>query len=170
MIDRILEAKRIPSASLYAVVVEIYYQWKVRRQMYSGTTPISWDVIRDYCSPVIQSSFGKQDPLFLHIYALALAHLGEWSQANALYGQLRQANIPPHILWIPRDYLLHETGGVRTVQGIMRSLENREFFFCEDLQSDFHVDKKDRWPRTGETAHAAIQFSFSGPTAVNWHQ
>ncbi len=115
-IDRIKDAGKIPSPALHAVLVQVYYHWKVRRQLYSGSTSIDWAFIRDNCVPIVQSTAGQQDPLYIHIYALALAHLGEWQQANALYQQLRRANLPQHILWVPRDYLLYDTGGVRTVQ------------------------------------------------------
>ena len=108
----------------------------------------------------------RQDPLFKHIYALSLAHLGNWSDSNALYGQLRSGDIPPHILWTARDFFLNEAGGVRTIQGMMRLGANREFIYVEELETDFHVDRKVKWPRTGEIAHASIQFSFAGPTAV----
>ena len=170
VIERITEAGAVPSPALHTVVVQIYYQWKVRRQMMSGNSPIAWDTLRDHCFRVISSAEYQNDPLYKHIYALSLAHLGKWSEANALYSQLRQANIPGHILWTARDYLLNETGGIRTVQGVMRSHANRDFLFCEDLGTDFYVDKKSRWPRAGEIAHAAIQFSFGGQTAIEYRQ
>jgi hypothetical protein len=168
VMERIVAVGETPSASFFAVAAQIFYHWRVRRQTVSGTGAIDWQVLRDLCHPVVSSQRHKQDPLYKHMYALSLAHLGNWAEANALYGQIRLAGIPPHVLWIPRDFLLNETGGVRTVQGVMRSGANREFFFAEDLGTDFHVDRKGRWPRTGEIAHGAIQFSFGGPTVVEW--
>jgi hypothetical protein len=71
-------------------------------------------------------------------------------------------------LWLPRDFLLNEKGGVRTVQGVIREGNNRDFFHAEDLGTDFYLDRKGRWPRAGEIAHGAVQFSFGGPSIVNW--
>lgn len=169
-IDRIQESGKITSPALHAVLVQIYYHWKVRRQLFSGNTPIDWTFLRDNCGPVVKSTAGQQDPLYIHIHALALAHLGDWQQANNLYQQLRRANLPQHILWVPRDYLLHDTGGVRTVQGVMRVLQDRQFLYCDELQTDFIAERRDRWPNQGETAHAAIEFSFAGPKAVDPRQ
>jgi hypothetical protein len=166
-IEKVKEAGLTPVPALYAAAVQVYYHWQVRRQVFSGTIPIRWDEMRDFSAKVISSSQYAQDPLHKHIYALSLAHLGSWVEANALYTQMRQSNMPAHVLWTPRDFLLHETGGLRTVQGVMRSAANREFLYVEDLKTDFHVDRKERWPREGEITHATIQFSFAGPTAVH---
>jgi hypothetical protein len=168
VMERIAAAGASPSIPLYAVTAQIFYLWRVRRQTYSGTGTIDWDVLRDLCHPVVSSSPLKQDPLFKQIYALSLAHLGRWQESNALYAQLRQIGIPPHVLWIPRDFLLNEMGGVRTVQGVIRNGNNRDYFYAEDLSTDFYLDRKGRWPRAGEIAHGAIQFSFGGPSVVNW--
>lgn len=166
VIDRIAGAGHVPSPSLHAILVKVYYQWKVRRQLMSGNSPIGWDILRDHCSQVLSSSAYANDPLYRYIYGLALAHLGSWAEAGALFAQLRQENIPGHILWTPRDYLLNENGGIREVQGVIRAGPHRDFFNCEDLGTDFHIDRRSRWPRAGEIAHAAIQFSFGGFTAT----
>jgi hypothetical protein len=168
VMERIAAAGASPSIALYAVTAQIYYHWRVRRQIYSGTGTIDWDVLRDLCHPIVSSSPLQQDPLYKHIYALSLAHLGRWQESNALYAQLRQVGIPPHVLWVPRDFLLNEKGGIRTVQGIIRGSSNRDYFYAEDLGTDFYLDRKGHWPRAGEIAHGAIQFSFGGPSVVNW--
>jgi hypothetical protein len=166
--EKIRAAGANPSIPLSAVTAQIFYHWRVRRQTVSGTGTIDWDVLRDLSRPIVASSPLQQDPLYKHLYALSLAHLGNWAEANALYTQLRQVGIPPHVLWVPRDFLLNEKGGVRTVQGVIREGNNRDYFYSEDLGTDFYLDRKGRWPRTGEIAHGAIQFSFGGPSVVNW--
>jgi hypothetical protein len=170
VIEKIEAAGASPSVPLYAVTAQIYYVWRVRRQTYSGTGTIDWDVLRDLCHPVVSSSPLKQDPLYKHIYALSLAHLGKWPESNALYDQLRQVGIPSHVLWVPRDFLLNEKGGVRTVQGVIRTGTQRDYFYAEDLEMDFYLDRKGSWRRAGEIDHGAIQFSFAGPVVVNWDQ
>src|SRR5262249_4125739 len=103
-----------------------------------------------------------------YIYALALAHLGDWASANAVFTHLRQSGLLHHVLWTPRDFLLNDTGGIRRVQGIIRSGPTRDYLSVEELKTDFYVAKHRRWPKDGEIApHAVIQFSFAGATALD---
>jgi hypothetical protein len=161
------EAGQTPIPALYAVAIQVYYHWRVRRQVVSGTGSIDWTIIRDHSAALMSSPEYAKDPLHRYLYALALANLGQWPSANAIFSQFRQSELPRHVLWQPRDFLLNSTGGVRTVQGVMRSGPDRQYLFVEDLQTDFHVSRNGRWPNDGEIAHATIQFSFAGATALD---
>jgi hypothetical protein len=157
----------VPAAGLLATSIQVYYHWRVRRQVMSGTNIIDWGLIRDHSSTLLRSPKYSDDALHKYFYALALAHLGEWGNANAVFAQIRQMGLPNHILWTPRDLLLNETGGIRTIQGIMRSAGNRDYLFVEELDTDFHCERSGEWPKEGEIAHAGIQFSFAGATALD---
>lgn len=161
------EAGAVPAPGLLATSIQVYYRWRVRRQVMSGTNIIDWSFIRDQSSSLLRSPKYSDDALHKYFYALALGHLGEWGNANAVFGQIRQMGLPNHILWTPRDLLLNETGGIRTIQGVMRSGGNREYLFVEELDTDFHCVRNGAWPKEGEIAHATIQFSFAGATALD---
>jgi hypothetical protein len=163
----ITAAEMTPLPALYAVSTQIYYHWRVRRQVVSGVNLISWDLLREFAEKVVGAPQYTDTPLFRYIYALALAHLGLWPAANALFAQLRQSNVPNHITWASRDMLLNDSGGIRWVQGVMRSGASRATLYVEDLKTDFFVERGGRWPKEGEIAHAAIQFSFGGATAID---
>jgi tetratricopeptide (TPR) repeat protein len=156
-----------PAPGLLATSIQVFYHWRVRRQVVSGTIAIDWQFLRDQSARLLADPKYAEDPLHRHIYALALAHLGKWSEAHAIYGQIRQAGLPNHVLWTPRDVLLNQTGGARGVQGVIRSSGDRQYLYVEDLGTDFHCDRNGRWPKDGEIAHAVIQFSFAGATAID---
>ncbi len=163
-----VEEKRVAvSPALHAAAAEIYYRWRVQRQLISGTIKIDWAWLRGHLEKVLASSQYAEDPLFRYIYAITLAHLGIWPAANALFAQLRQAGVPNHVLWAPRDFLLNDTGGIRWLQGVIRSIANKTTLYVEDLQTDFHVGRGGRWPKQGEIALAAVQFFFGGATALD---
>src|SRR4051794_35476914 len=91
--NTITEAGVVPLPALYAVAVQIYYHWVVRRQQVSGTTAISWNLLRGFAEKLLASPQHAEDALFRYIYALSLAHLGLWVEANALFAQLRQPGV-----------------------------------------------------------------------------
>ncbi len=161
------EAKLSPLPGLLSTSVQIYYHWRVRRQVMSGNTRIDWAFLRDQSARVLASRQYANDNLHRYIYGLALSHLLEWSLASGVFMQIRQANLPTHVLWAARDYFLNETGGIRQVQGVMRQLTGRLYLLVDDLQNDFIASRRGTWPRPGEIAHAAIEFTFGGPTAVD---
>lgn len=165
--EKVGNAGAVVSVGLRAVLTQITYQWKVhRRHMSEGPAEIPWDMVRDNCAAILTNAGRVPDPLYRHIYALSLAHLNQWADANAIYSQMRQSGMPKYVLFTPRDYLLNPRGGLRTVQGTIKLGAKEMFLYCPDLSTDFVVDKRSQWPRKDEQAFAIIQFSFAGPMAI----
>ena len=92
--------------------------------------------------------------------------MGKWAEAKAAFAELRRLGIASEYLWESRDYLLNSDGGRHKVQGVMRKGASDLFFYSEDLQQDFRIDRRDDWPRPDEITHAYIRFAFGGATAV----
>ena len=90
-----------------------------------------------------------------------------WPDAFTIYSQLRTEEMPGHVKYPGRDYLLHERGGPRQVQGVLRRGADRDYLYIEEIGVDVLVDKRGHWPRPGEICHAYIRFAFAGPLAVN---
>src|SRR5262249_16873921 len=98
--------------------------------------------------------------------ALALAHLGRWPEAHACFATLRRQPMPSGIMHAARDSLLDANGNRRVVQGIIRTSGNLIFLKIDDLGTDGRLDRRAQWPSDGSIAHAHIDFSFAGPTAI----
>jgi hypothetical protein len=105
----------------------------------------------------------------MYIHALTLAQLDRWDQADAFFTRIRQLHLPAEFYWAPRDFLLDKAGLRRLVQGKITQGAERDFFFADDLQKDFQVDRRSSWQPHGQADFAYILFSFGGPRAVDRH-
>jgi hypothetical protein len=164
---KVTDAGVLLSPSLIEVALHIYYRWQIQRAQMSGlgTGRIEWHRVCELGRTLLISPTSNNDPFYKYLHGLALAHLGEWSQAQAVFADLRNAGLFRDYLWEPRDYLLGEEGGRRRVQGVIKRGGAEPYFYSEELHADFHVEKNQQWPREGEIAHAHIRFSFGGTRA-----
>jgi hypothetical protein len=164
---KVTDAGVLLSPSLIEVALHIYYRWQIQRAQMSGlgTGRIEWHRVCELGRTLLISPTSNNDPFYKYLHGLALAHLGEWSQAQAVFADLRNAGLFRDYLWEPRDYLLGEEGGRRWVQGVIKRGGAEPYFYSEELHADFHVEKNQQWPREGEIAHAHIRFSFGGTRA-----
>lgn len=154
-----------PIAGLYAVALDVYYHWLVRRP--DGSTQyhtIDWDMIKAYSTRVLASGAMGKDPLYTYLHALALAHKRQWKEANAVFYQLRTSGLLNPILHARRDSLRDETGYPVVLQGTVRPGTDKQYLLVETLQQDFLM-ARGPWPAPGGIAHATIEFSFAGPKA-----
>ncbi len=163
----IADADQVPGAGIAEVMLHIYYQWRARRSIASaGSEPIDWVLVRDLAVAVRGSARSRTDPFYQYVCAVAEAHLGEWSHAEAIFHDLRRQQMPGRILWEPRDCLLHEMGGMRQVQGVVRRGGQGTFLKVDALGCDFRVERDDRWPPEDQVAHAYIRFCYWGAVAT----
>lgn len=157
-------AGAVPSPGLHEVALHIYYRWRVQRDGKPGGI-VDWEVLRHHADQVLKSQ-RTQDPLYLYVEALALAHLGRWGDAQACFTALRRQSMPPTILYVARDCLLDANGNARTVQGTVRRTGENVFVSCDDPATAIRAERKSQWPGDGKIVHTRIDFSFAGPTAV----
>jgi hypothetical protein len=152
---------------LVEVPLDIYYRWRIARNApTTGSSGVDWQRVRDLASQVSRGTPTASDPLHEYLYGLALAHLGEWGQADAVFGALRRAGLPRPVLWARRDRFLGSDGRPLKVQGTVRQVGEERYLYVESLKVDFKADRSQRWPRANEIAHAFLVFAFGGPTAV----
>ncbi len=166
---RISEVQALGTAvavNLFEVAVTIYYHWRVSRSAPMSRGRLNWELIRDYSAKALSAEHVADPSFYQYLHSLALAHLGEWTDANGIWAELRRSRIPRGILYEPRDPLLDEHGQRQRVQGVVREGGQRGFLHVETLHNDFVLSRRSNWPRDGEIAHAHITFSFGGPTAV----
>jgi hypothetical protein len=158
-------AQAVPSAGLHEVALHIYYRWRVQRDGKLGG-PVDWEILKHYAGELLKSPRSAQDALYLYLEGLALAHLGQWGEAQACFSVLRRQSMPNTILHATRDSLLDANGNIRTVQGTVRRTGETVFISCDDPATAIRADRKSQWPDDGTIVHVRIDFSFAGPTAV----
>ena len=164
-IEMIAAAKTVPKAAFLEVILDIYYHWRVVRRAMIVTSTIDWTLVRSYCDVILRST-ATPDPFHEYLFALSLAHLGEWAPAAAMFATLRRNSLSREIKWALRDFLLSEDGTPRRVQGEIKHAGDQSYLYVSDLHMDFMLSRAESWPREGETAYAYISFSFAGPTAT----
>jgi hypothetical protein len=164
----LLKTRAVPAQrDLLEVALDVYYQWRIARRVRARTDEkIDWERIRALADQILRGTQSTADPFHEYLYALALAHLGEWGQADAMFTTLRRSGLPAHILWTRRDQYLARDGRPLVVQGTVKEIGDRRYLYVEELKMDFRVDRAQSWSRPGETAHAYIEFAFGGATAV----
>jgi len=155
------------SPALAEVELLNYYQWRVVRAIFSKLeAEIDWPTLKNLAEETFRLPADDASPLHRYVYAVSLAHLGNWTDAYSQFHQLRQSSLRREILWTPRGYYLDVKGSAKHVQGLIKGGARKHFLYVEDLHADFHLDRHGDWPQEGEIALAYIQFSFAGPTAV----
>jgi hypothetical protein len=156
-----------PQRDLLEIALDVYYQWRIARRVKVGTDErVEWEKVRTLADQILRGTPAASDPFHEYLYALALAHLGEWGPAEAMFTTLRKSGLPTPVLWARRDQYLARDGRPLVVQGTVKEIGDRRFLYVEELKMDFRVDRTQSWPRPGETAHAYIEFAFGGATAV----
>lgn len=151
-----------PSPALGELALHIYYSWRVQR----STGSVDWQLMLGFGRAALDAQRSRTDAFYQYLCALAYAHLGDWSEASALFRSIRQRPLPREMLWAPRDFLQDELGRPRTVQGELRPGAERRFFYSVDLGTDMPVDEREKWGAAGDIVHAQVRFSMGGPTAV----
>jgi hypothetical protein len=166
--QQVREEGRYIDRRLSQIQVEVFYWWRIHRAMLSPIDiEINWQELLAIVQEIPTNDTIEQQSFFHFLQGLALAHLGDWDAANAVFARLRQSQLPPHVLWLPRAYLLNSKGGRRTVQGTVREYGGRTYLDLSDLGQSILVEKRDRWCAPGEIDHANVMFCFGGPRAVH---
>ena len=156
-----------PVRDLVEVALDIYYRWRIARVApTTGSAGVDWQRVKELASQITRGTPTASDPLHEYLYALALSHLGDWGQADAVFGALRRAGLPKPVLWARRDRFLGSDGRPLKVQGTVRQVGDERYLYVESLKVDFRADRTQWWPRASEIAHAFLVFAFGGPTAV----
>jgi hypothetical protein len=153
---------------LIEIQLQIYYRWKIARGMLTAAVgAVDWLLVKELSEEAMSRSTLAGNVLSRFLHALALAHLDDWAGSQLEFTQMRHADVSNAILWRPRALLMNSGGGPRSVQGVMRDAAGRKMLYVEELQADILCDKRGRWPRENEVAHANVQFSFGGSLAVD---
>ena len=153
--DRVKEAGVPPAKALIEVAVDIYYQWRVVRRVKTATDEkVDWTKLKQLSGEVLRGIPSGADPFHEYVHALSLAHLGEWGQADVMFGALRRSGLPGAVLWARRDRYLADDGRPLRVQGVVREIGDRRFLWVESLKTDLKAERNDTWPKANETAFA----------------
>jgi len=130
---------------------------------------IQWPAFLDMLGDIVRPHHDGhgQQRWYQFLKGYTLCQIGDWDGGEIEFAELRRADLPPHILWLPRTYFLNTKGGRTTVQGTMREYGGRFYLEVPEFHQTFFTEKKDRWNAPGLIDHANILFCFAGPRAVH---
>ena len=135
-IEMIAAANAVPKAAFLEVILDIYYHWRIVRRAMIVTSTIDWALVKNYCDVILRST-ATPDPFHEYVFALSLAHLGEWAPASAMFATLRRNSLSRDIKWALRDFLLSEDGTPRRVQGEIKCAGDQGYLYVSDLTYRF---------------------------------
>ena len=157
--EQIEQAKDYPSASLLAVRIDLMIRWKLH-----GLKEVNWEAFRDDLLDVLENPKFRDDALKRFFLGVAHFHLGESTESNAEFAQLRRDSATNHKPNDIRAYFQDRLGNARRVQGTARYVNSKGMISIPELQLDAPL-RNDSRVATGLT-HVYIGFSFNGPIAV----
>ncbi len=150
--------------------LHLYYLWQVhpRSHQWQRTPrdPLMWKLIVQLAERVLSSARNSGDPFYRYLYALALAHTGDWRNANIVFEENRRLQLAGDMMQVPRNYFLHPEGNPWKLAGSVKHGASELYFDALDLKQAFIANRTENWPRGEAVIHAYIVFSFAGPKAT----
>ena len=152
------DAGLLPTADLLAVRTDLMVRWKLH-----GFKEMPWEAFRDDLLDILDGEKFADDVLKRFYLAVAYFHLGQTTEANATFAQLRRESHNNHRPNEIRAFLQDAQGRPRRFQGTLRHVGNRTMVSIPELE----VDAPLRAGRGGAgVIHVYVGFSFNGPLAV----
>jgi len=152
------------------VGLHVYNTWQVHPRSHewkrTPRDPVLWPLVASLCERVLSSDRYRGDPFYRYLYGLALAHKGDWRNANIVFEENRRLQIPGDTLHTPRSYLLHPEGIPWKVEGNVKQGATELYFNAIDQRQSFIANRTEHWPRAEALTHAYVVFSFAGPKAT----
>jgi hypothetical protein len=166
-IKTVKDSAAVPSMQLHEVAALIYYRWRIQRVAKKSSERIDWATFKEHVEGALRGRDVRRSAFLQYMLAVALCHEGRWAEASAIFQKLRTSDVPPAVIWLPRDYLLAADGAVRRVQGRVKPGPSANLYFVSlEVAFDCRADRKSPWPMSESAeVHAHIRFSFGGPMA-----
>lgn len=153
-----------PCIELVILRAELFIKWRVLRV--AGR--VEWVDLRSDLDKVVQNHRFSRDPLWLFYSAVAHYHLNEYTQAEALFGQLRAMHLPRISRSSHRCVFLDLNGNPEYLQGELQpGPDRRRYILFPRLSTVVMVKGSEFSQPDGTTVHAYIVFTMEGPLAVS---
>jgi hypothetical protein len=164
--EQVVKAGGVVDMQLHEVWLQIHYHWRVVRKAAAGVVgSTDWPRLYDVSTLLANAGGSHARYFFLYIKALAAAHLNKWTEADAVFADIRRMSLPRNALFGLRDDLLLPSGKKAVVQGEITQGGTRKFLRVKEFNTDLLLGRSADWPRPGEIAHVNVRFSFAGPMA-----
>lgn len=148
------------SIELIVVRVDLIIRWRIQRFL-----SVDWGLFADDLKIVLSATRYRDDAIKRFYFAVALFHLNQLTQANAMFATLRRLQLPVGMQDI-RCYYLGGDGNPRRVQGTLERKHNYSYVFVPDLHLSVVVRSHGIGGGSGSVIHVYIGFALNGPTAV----
>lgn len=159
----IMEAGRLLSPEMHAVLADLEIHWRIDRV--AGA--VKWQDLIGHLEGVLAVHRYRDDPLRNFYRAVALFHMGSYTDANAIFAQLRRQSLSSMLPAEPRCAYRGAEGSPKRFQGILEHKHSQYYLFIQELGVSVLCQRPERGGH-GTTTHAYVVFSLNGPLAIHF--
>lgn len=152
------ESHAIPSVEIYAIKVDLMVRWRLQKARGS----IDWQELAEDLKRVLESLKYRDNPIKNFYFAVALFHLGEIEQSNAIFSNLRRMRASGLMPKTFRNFFVGPEGHAKRFQCSITRRHGRSYADISELSIEIPVSGSSRETVT----HTYIGFSLNGSSAV----
>lgn len=157
----IAQAGKEISPEMHAVFADLEIHWRIDRV--AGA--VKWRELLGHLEAVLSVHRYRDEPLRQFYRAVALFQSGSYTDANAIFAQLRRQALSSMLPAEPRCAYRGSEGSPRRFQGTLEHKHGQYYLFIQELGVSVLSQQPDRGGH-GTTTHAYVVFSLNGPLAV----
>ncbi|MCG8649619.1 MAG: hypothetical protein MI861_07290, partial [Pirellulales bacterium] len=149
-----------PTPGFVAAKIDLTIRWRLQ----ATRGPIDWKELRKDLEFVLESPQYRDDVVRMYYLAVALFHLGEFTEANSVFEILKRKNPTRGLRIGTRNYYVGKEGSPKRVQAEVRHQHDRTYAYIPEISLELEAFGPVRVGDTG-IANCYVAFSLAGPTA-----
>jgi hypothetical protein len=150
----------LPTNDLLIVRIDLYIRWLIQK-----FAAVPWKEFREDLEDVVQDPRYRDDVIKNFYLAVAHFHMGDITEANALFAALRRWQPTAFGAREVRCFYLNDNGDARRFQGTFRKEYDNWYFEVPELNVSV-LSRGAPSQGAGAIAHAYLGFSLNGPSAI----
>lgn len=149
------------SPEMHAILADLEVRWRINRV--AGA--VKWQELLIHLDAVLATHRYKDDPLRHFYRAVTLFQLGRFTDANAIFAQLRRQTLSAMLPAEVRCAYRGTEGSPKRFQGTVEHKHGQYYLFVQELGVSVLSQRPER-SGSGVTIHGYVVFSLNGPLAV----
>lgn len=158
VLDHINNNGEKPSVEIISIRTDLIVRWRLQQPR----GPINWEEFKDDLQLILESPKYRDSPIKNFYLAVALFHLGNIEQANAIFSNIRRLQAHGLTPREVRGYIVGPEGYPKRFQCHIERRHERSYAEISELNIDIPVQGSNREIVT----HTYIGFSLNGPVAI----
>lgn len=149
-----------PAIEFLVISTDLIVRWRIQRFL-----SVDWVTFSEKLRRVLENPRYRDDAIKMFYYGVALFHLQQITEANAIFAGLRRLKLAA----TPREIRCYYLGGDGTpqrMQGVLEKKHDYAYIVISDLQLSIPMRAPPSSHGSGKILHAYIAFALNGPIAV----